>query len=55
MEHQQQGGEKGHGVDGPELVFQGDIADPVTHGVLLVSDTVLARCHYFLTEMSCRF
>ncbi|MNC53862.1 hypothetical protein D3C75_1033090 [compost metagenome] len=32
IEHQQQGRDKGHRVDGPELVLQGNIAKPGTHG-----------------------
>ena len=32
IEHQQQGCDKGHRVDGPELVLQGNIAKPGTHG-----------------------
>ncbi|SVJ74325.1 Uncharacterised protein [Klebsiella pneumoniae] len=30
-QHQQQGGEEGHRVDGPELVFQWNVADPGAH------------------------
>ncbi|MNI90733.1 hypothetical protein D3C73_1482930 [compost metagenome] len=32
IKHQHQGGDKGHCVDGPELVLQGNIAKPGTHG-----------------------
>ncbi|MNO53682.1 hypothetical protein D3C76_441340 [compost metagenome] len=32
IQHQQQGGDEGHRVDGPELVLQGNIAKPGTHG-----------------------
>ncbi|MNZ53118.1 hypothetical protein D3C78_709860 [compost metagenome] len=32
VEHQKQSCDKGHRIDGPEFVFQGDIAKPGTHG-----------------------
>ncbi|MNP83280.1 hypothetical protein D3C76_1821810 [compost metagenome] len=54
MQDQQQGGEEGHRIDGPELVFEGEIANPGTHDVLLLARTVLARCQYFLTGISYR-
>src|SRR5471030_1051678 len=47
VEHEQQGGDEGDRVDGPELVFQRDIAKPGTHGRFsLIAETALARCHY---------
>ncbi|MND70670.1 hypothetical protein D3C80_621810 [compost metagenome] len=32
IQHQEQGCDEGHRIDGPEFVFQGDIAKPGTHG-----------------------
>src|SRR3990167_1268158 len=36
VQHQQQGGEEGHGVDGPEFVFEREVANPSAHRCLLL-------------------